>query len=430
MSSGRPEVQSPICRYIAERTGVALSTQQLGRLNVAIASRSNGRSEEELLKHLKSLQGAADLAELMSVISVHKTDLFRDELQLQAVRWKVLPRLLESSRPLRVWSAGCSTGEEVATLLILLEEAGAHPLSQVLGTDIAEKALVQARELTFTPQVLRRLPDATRSAYFSVENGRYALRRTLAARARFARHNLMDSPYPLPEGGGGFDLIFCRNVLIYFTEASFEKVVSSLADRLSPGGVLVLGAAEPILGRRPWLDARRYDTAFVYVKRTVADTSPPSGPRFAAVPDAPRSPAPRPSTPPAAPAPAPMQTLPRPIAPLITGEFPAINLDPRAEGEQLFQQVMEWAAAGQADDATEAGLRKALYLAPDLAAARYLLGMLLEQRSQNPDAASEYRRALSTLNEGKARETAFFLNPERLKKACLHALARLGYPAT
>ena len=85
------------------------------------------------------------------------------------------------------------------------------------------------------------------------------------------------------------------------------------------------------------------------------------------------------------------------------------------------------APAGQSDDQTEAGLRKALYLTPDLAPARYLLGMLAEQRGANADASSEYRRALAMLNEGKARQTPFFLNGERLKLACQQALKRLGY---
>ena len=94
---------------------------------------------------------------------------------------------------------------------------------------------------------------------------------------------------------------------------------------------------------------------------------------------------------------------------------------------KLFELVLEWSAAGEKDEQTEKGLRKALYLAPDLAPARYLLGLLLEQRQANADATSEYRRALTMLDQGKARVTAFYLNPERLKKACELALKRLGY---
>ena len=100
---------------------------------------------------------------------------------------------------------------------------------------------------------------------------------------------------------------------------------------------------------------------------------------------------------------------------------------PEEEGRRLFELVLDWAAAGQPDDETEAGLRKALYLAPELAAARYLLGLLLEQKKARADAASEYRRALALLESGKAMPSAFFLNNERLRAACEIALRRLGY---
>ena len=111
-----------------------------------------------------------------------------------------------------------------------------------------------------------------------------------------------------------------------------------------------------------------------------------------------------------------------------SGELPAVTLGPEDEGRQLFELVLQWAAAGESDVETEAGLRKALYLAPDLAAARYMIGLLLEQRRALADAASEYRRALAALESGRARATPFFLNNERLATACRVALQRLGFP--
>ena len=99
-------------------------------------------------------------------------------------------------------------------------------------------------------------------------------------------------------------------------------------------------------------------------------------------------------------------------------------LGPEEEGRKLFELVLEWAATGEDHPETEAGLRKALYLAPQLAAARYLLGLILERRGALPDAASEYRRALAMLEAGRAMPSAFFLNNERLKQACKLALAR------
>src|SRR5688572_3073203 len=114
-----------ISAYVSERTGTALSKQQRMRLGAAILARIGDRSEGLYLEHLKSRRGAHELAELMASVSVYKTDLFRDEGQLEAVRsYALLPKAREQ-RPLRLWSAGCATGEEVATLLILLSETGA-----------------------------------------------------------------------------------------------------------------------------------------------------------------------------------------------------------------------------------------------------------------------------------------------------------------
>ncbi len=393
-----------MCRYVAERTGSSLSRQQLGRLEEAIAARQGGRSSDAYLEHLKSLRGAAELAELMSAISVHKTDLFRDEVQLAAVRSKLLPSLLADRRGLKVWSAGCATGEEVATLLILLREAGADATSRVLGTDIAASALATAEKLSFGAEAMKRVPAAIRERYFVEANARFALVPELARQAVWLRHNLMDHPYPLPAAGGGYDMIFCRNVLIYFTEQAWERVVLGLVERLRPGGVLVLGAAEPLLGKSEQLEVLRYTQAFFYRRRATTDVVPA---------------APLPPLRPSAPAPFVSKTP--------SADLPPLEPDPRSEGEKLFELVLEWSAAGQPDDQTEAGLRKALYLTPDLAPARYLLGMLAEQRGANADASSEYRRALAMLSDGKARPMPFFLNNVRLRNACEQALKRLGY---
>lgn len=389
---------SPVCAYVAERTGSALSPQQLGRLEAVIRSRLRSRTEEQYLLHLRSSDGGADLAELMASIAVHKTDLFRDEVQLRAFEQDVLrPMARGSSRPLHVWSAGCATGEEVATLLILLSETGAHSHSTVLGTDISDSALQKARELAFHPSALKRVPPHLQEKYFQPVGGKVQLRPDLRERASFARHNLMDLPYPASPSGQGFDLVFCRNVLIYFTETAFDRVVASLTEGLKPGGCLVLSAAEPLLRPKGQLALLRCEEAFFYTRATAA------------------------SAPPVRPGPQ-LEVVPRP-------PDPELVEDPGDEARRIFELVMDWAAAGDAESQTEQGLRRCLYLDPHFAQARYLLGMLLEQRGTKAEAATEYRRALSALRERRARQTPFFLNEGRLQVACEAALCRVGFPA-
>jgi chemotaxis protein methyltransferase CheR len=229
-------------------------------------------------------------------------------------------------------------------------------------------------------------------------------------------------------------VIVCRNVLIYFTPEAADRTLGWLAERLAPHGTLVLSTAEPVLKPRADLETRRVGGTFFYVPR--AQRSAPvtqEAPRAAAPtprPSAPPLAAPRPSAPSPVPTPRPSapssSPSPHPSAPTSSGSSAGPPLTPAQEGELLFSLVLDWAAAGQDDDETAQGLRKALYLAPELAAARYCLGLLLEQRGLRTDALTEYRRALAVLQSGRAMPTPFFLNAERLTAACRAALERLG----
>ena len=397
----------PFLQFVAQRTGTRLSRQQRERLLAELDHKIAYGTGAAYLARLQSLEGAHELARLLAVVSVHKTDLFRDEPQLEALQTHVLRPRVATGRALTLWSAGCSTGEEVATLLMLLAEAGAHPESTVLGTDLSAAALDQARRLSFTPDVLKRVPADLLHRYF--QNG--TLVPTLKARARFNQHNLVDRPYPFANENQSFDVIVCRNVLIYFTAEAARETVNSFVERLRPGGVLVLSAAEPLLEPVPELTTLRLPGAFFYQR----DGGPGAKPI-----EPPPPPPPRPS----APAPRPSAPKPSVSRTAITGELPVV-LTPEDEGRKLFELVLEWAATGEDHPETEAGLRKALYLAPQLASARYLLGLILERRGAPADAASEYRRALAMLDAGKAIPSAFFLNNDRLKQACKLALKRV-----
>lgn len=228
---------------------MALSGPQVRRLDERLAARSQGLTPHQYLMFLQSPSGVTDLEDLIAAVVVNKTDLFRDEVQLAAFRAQVLsPLVARNRRPLRVWSAGCATGEEVATLLVLLAEAGANSDSTVLGTDIAGDTLRRARWLAYGREQLRRVPPELRSRYFVRSGAKEALTPALRERASFQCHNLMESPYPVAPGGGGFDVIFCRNVLIYFNRPTIEAVARRLHDALDEGGYLFTGPSDPPLG--------------------------------------------------------------------------------------------------------------------------------------------------------------------------------------
>ncbi|AGC46919.1 chemotaxis protein methyltransferase CheR [Myxococcus stipitatus DSM 14675] len=433
--------------FLTARTGMALSGPQIRRLDDRLAERCRGLTPHQYLAFLKSPTGAADLEGLISAVVVNKTDLFRDEVQLNDFRDHVLAPLVARAggRPLRLWSAGCSTGEEVATLLMLLAESGASPGSSVLGTDISEAALRRACSLSFTPEQLRRVPAGPRERYFMPKGSRLALVSALRERASFQVHNLMDAPYPRPPEEGGFDVVFCRNVLIYFTVESFHRTVAALADSLVPGGTLVLSSSEPLLQVPPTLSVVRTTSAFFHVRvggpRSGEGTAAPRDSRSAWEVARPQDGASVGGTrgPAGSDAPAPSED-PRPSSGRADasstpgGRSPEGPAEPGhtlasaaafTEADLLFACVLDGASSGASDAAAERDLRRCLSLDPDHAAARYLLGLLLEQCRRPLDAAVEYRRALVSLEEGRSRPVPFFLNPSRLRVACAHAAGRL-----
>lgn len=476
-----------ILELVAARGGAVLSPQQRDRVLSAAKARRRTHELVAWAARLGTREGQGELDELVAATAVHTTELFRDEVQLLALSQHVLKPLAQTGRPLAVWSAGCSTGEEVATLLVLLAEAGAHTDSRVLGTDLSASALERAKALTFSEGVARKLPEQLRRRYFLSQKGSVAVAPTLASKASFQRHNLTETPYPYPPSGGPFDLIVCRNVLIYLTPEVIDFVLARLAERLSEEGVLLLAAAEPILDPRDDLMPRRIGEVFIYhrsrgpkarpsapaprpsgpawlpsrgasvepSRRTLPDSGPlplpfevrtlvprASAPKAAPVPSLELRPTPRPSTPPASsavpfdastgsglrlgPVP-PAEEAPRPsVPPPRPSTRPgAPKLAPEAEGQEIFEHVLEWAHTHRTPAETESMLRQALYLAPGLAAARYVLGLHLEQHGQRALAQDEFRRALAALDAKSHLSTPFFLNDERLMAACKMAMERL-----
>ncbi|PHK96735.1 hypothetical protein CR162_02200 [Pseudoroseomonas rhizosphaerae] len=190
-------------------------------------------------------------ATLIDAVTVQETRLFRTPRQWQDLAERVLPGLAALGRPARLLSAGCATGEEAWTLAVLA--AGAGLPAAVLGLDLCRPALERAATGTFPPgppDPLRDVPPAYRD-FFAVSANGVRARPGPRVSVRVARANLLE----LPEAGPSFDVILCRNVLIYLTAEARETVLRRLLARLAPGGALMLGATDvppPALGLRSW----------------------------------------------------------------------------------------------------------------------------------------------------------------------------------
>ena len=182
------------------------------------------------------------------VLVPHETYFFREPVQLKSFEGELLPRLhkdLILTRRLRLWSAGCSTGEEPYTLSMLVLESGLFDGwdIEILGSDLSRHALSRARKAEYGPSAMRTTTDDRRQRFFDpLPEGRFKVKDSVRARVSFAHLNLIDQSGValLPK----MDVIFCRNVLIYFDAAARQQVVTSFRERLTLGGYLLLGHSE------------------------------------------------------------------------------------------------------------------------------------------------------------------------------------------
>jgi chemotaxis protein methyltransferase CheR len=192
-----------------------------------------------------------EFQEMFNRITINETSFFRNEPQLDVFERQVLPELLDARRDrktLRVWSAACSTGEEPYTLAIMMQRTlGIRAMDwrvEILGTDISEKALDAAAEAKYTDYALRSTQALIKQRYFRHDGPYWFLNDTVKSMVHFTLHNLKDRL--AAKRFGTWDVIFCRNVMIYFDDTMKSQVLQTFADQLAPDGTLFIGHSESI----------------------------------------------------------------------------------------------------------------------------------------------------------------------------------------
>lgn len=173
-------------------------------------------------------------------LAINVTELFRNPEKWREMETEILPKLLGSTRRLKMWSAGCSYGAEPYTLAAILDQnfPGQH---RIVATDIDTAALNQARRGEFSEQDGRAIPERYRPRFRSQAPGKLIADRALTRYLDFRNHNLFDAPVE-----SCFDLVVCRNVVIYFTEAAKDELYRKFFRSLRPGGILFVGSTERI----------------------------------------------------------------------------------------------------------------------------------------------------------------------------------------
>jgi chemotaxis protein methyltransferase CheR len=183
--------------------------------------------------------------EFRDYVTINVSEFFRDVDRFGDLERRVLPGLLDRGYGLRVWSAGCSIGAEAYSIAILLHELAAGRMHTILATDIDTTILQRARAGTgyIAADVRNAGTDRIRRWFLPAADGRFTVGPAARVGVRFSKHDLLCDEYPR----GPFDLIACRNVVIYFTEEAKERIYQGFVDALAPGGVLFLGGTEAIM---------------------------------------------------------------------------------------------------------------------------------------------------------------------------------------
>ena len=184
--------------------------------------------------------------EFLDRLTINVTEFFRNPEKWEELKKKYLPQLLkESGSRFKAWSAGCSSGEEPYSLAILLEELKAPPGAKVIATDIDINVLSKARQGAYEERSLASTPKEYITKYFDYRNGLYYVKPNVKARVIFKRHNLLQDPFDK-----NYDLILCRNVVIYFEMKTKEELYRKFSESLRPGGIIFVGSTERIFNYR------------------------------------------------------------------------------------------------------------------------------------------------------------------------------------
>jgi len=455
----RVEVQgeqlSELASLLKERVGLNIRPDGFSALTIALSARFDdldGRIRGPLgyLELLRSEEGDEELRRLLPLVTVGKTSFFRDERQFRALA-ALMPGLLQAARsrgrPVAIWSAGCATGEEIYSIAMTAAEAGAQPGEiELIGTDVNPEAVSAAARGLFEGRRVRDVPAGLVARWFEGDGEGYRVRSELRRLLAGVRpHNLVGEPFPRPRARG-WDLIFCRNVIIYFDTPTTQQVLARFHDALEPGGFLFLGYSESLFRLFEGFDLTEVGGAFLYRRpegATPRPAAPPPPPamahRYVPAPvkhvrlEPPAYPRPAPPAP-ARPLLSPQEVLDAAVELVGSGRFGAarealerlirdagedlavrltlanlyvilrqpdratesyqvaLSLEPLSAEAHLFYGI-HLLAAGEAD-AAALELSRALFLDPDLALGHYYLGRCREAQRDAFRARLCYRNAI------------------------------------
>ena len=243
----------------ATDSGYALFTQKVRQLTGIDLTRYKSNQMERRLGTMMRRVGVdgyvsyarlierdpAALKDLKDFITINVSEFFRNPEKFEELKSNILPGLLKQSSRLNIWSAGCSNGAEPYTVAMILDELTPGAQHRILATDLDEEILKVARAGSYASRDIKSVAENRRRRYFAVGGEVWQVKSAIQSRVEFRQHNLLKDPFE-----SGFDLIICRNVVIYFTEETKDELYRRFHQSLRSGGLLFVGGTESILRAR------------------------------------------------------------------------------------------------------------------------------------------------------------------------------------
>ena len=228
------------------KSGINLNDYKPAQMQRRIGNMMTRNGASGYLEFFGKLENNPKLyKEFIDFLTINVTEFFRTPEKFDELEKRVIPDLLKMSTKLNIWSAGCSIGAEPYSIAIMLNEINSQGRHRILATDLDVEMLAKAKQGSYTANELKNIPSARLAKYFTQADGIATIKPDIKSKVEFQRHNLLMDKFET-----GFDLILCRNVVIYFTEEAKDALYRRFFAALKPGGVLFVGGTEAILNFR------------------------------------------------------------------------------------------------------------------------------------------------------------------------------------
>lgn len=238
-------VLSDYTKFIAnvkQKTGIDLSLYKEAQMKRRLTSLYEKRGCESFTEYFELIRNdPSRMDEFLDRMTINVSEFYRNFQRWEILDRKIIPQLLGQSKKLKCWSAACSTGEEPYSMAMVL--ANHIPLRDltISATDLDASVLEKAKVGLYAERSLKEVPLPIKQKYFTQEGQFFQVKDDVKRTVIFKQHNLLEDPY-----GQGFNLIVCRNVMIYFTEEAKHQIYTNFAKALEPGGILFVGSTEQI----------------------------------------------------------------------------------------------------------------------------------------------------------------------------------------